>query len=158
MSRVRWSAALLACAWLTACSTSNLDFVADNRVKFLEPAHEAAVTLPVEISWEAEDFDGMFGVFVDRAPIRPGQDLRSLVPHDDELCRRRPDCPDAAWLATKRVYVTESTSVRIEELADRRAGNRQADRHEVVIVLLDHEGRRVGEAAFVREFTVERED
>lgn len=114
--------------------------------------------LPFTLDWTARDFNGDFAIFFDRSPMRPGQTLRALVPEDDE-CRTEPGCPDAAWLADHfmYVYVTSDTSLEVDRLPDGRVNDRDKDRHDVTIVLLDDAGRRVGESAFTTEFIVERE-
>lgn len=147
-------AALLLAA--SACGRE-LDFARDERVSIVQPDENATVQLPLELSWTAEDFDGRFAVFVDRSPMRPGKDVRSLVPREDEVCRSNPRCPDENWLSARGVYLTSSPLLVVRSVPDRRSSDHQADRHEITIVLLDDEGRRQGEGAFIREFRVERE-
>jgi hypothetical protein len=142
---------------LHGCAVDGLAFVEDKRVRLVSPGANDTVRLPFELRWTATDVDGSFAVFFDRAPIRPGRSLRALVPEGD-VCRTDPACPDAAWLEERDVYVTTETRLVVEHLADQRDNTRQDDRHDVTIVLLDERGRRNGEAAFTREFTVERED
>jgi len=139
------------------CAVSGLSFVQDTRVKITAPKQNATVTLPFTVAWTAEDFDGSFLVFFDRAPMRPGQDLLSLVPDGDQ-CRAEPVCPDAEWLADRDIYVTDATTLEVDGLADRRDNDRSKDRHDVTIVYLDDDARRSGEAAFTKEFIVDRED
>jgi hypothetical protein len=140
----------------SACAVSGLSFVADTRVKIHEPEENEKVTVPFTVDWTVDDYDGLFVVFFDRSPMRPGQDLRSLVPEGDP-CRVEPNCPDAAWLADRNIYVTDANTLVIEALPDRRDTNRAKDRHDLTIVLLDRDGRRSGESAFTKEFIVERE-
>ena len=135
-----------------------LNFARDDRVSIVAPEENATVTLPLELSWSVEDFVGRFAVFVDRSPMRPGKDVRSLVPREDEVCRANPRCPDENWLSARGVYLTSSPSLVVRSVPDKRSSDRQADRHEVTIVLLDEQGRRQGEGAFIREFRVARED
>jgi hypothetical protein len=61
-------------------------------------------------------------------------------------------------LADRGVFVTDEPRLRVDQLPDRRKNDRSNDRHDKVVVLLDDEGRRVGESTFVTEFIVERED
>lgn len=153
----RWALlALAAFALTSACAVSGLSFVADTRVEIVVPAENAEVALPFELAWTVEDFDGSFAVFFDRSPMRPGQGLRSLVP-DGDPCRAERDCPDADWLAEREIYVTDTNHLVVDSLPDRRDTDRSKDRHDVTIVLLDQHGNRSGEAAFTREFIVERE-
>lgn len=141
----------------SGCAVNGLSFVEDERVHDLRPRSGETVQLPFELTWSVRDFDGRFGVFVDRAPMKPGRGLDSLVPEDDP-CRSDPACPDAKWFADRGVFVVDQPRLPFEVLPDRRKNHRSKDRHEVVIVLLDREGRRVGEATFVTELIVERED
>jgi hypothetical protein len=142
----------------SGCSVNGLSFVQDDRVEILSPGMNERVELPLAVKWTAEDYDGDYAVFLDRSPMKPGQSLLSLVSESDP-CRAEPGCPDAQWLADHQVYVTNTTTtLHIEQLADRRESNRSEDRHEVVIVLLDASGRRVGESAFTNEFIIDRED
>lgn len=140
----------------SACAVSGLSFVADTRVKILQPEENEEVTVPFTVDWTVDDYDGRFVLFFDRSPMRPGQDLRSLVPERDP-CRAEPGCPDEAWLADRNVYVTDANSLVIDAIPDRRDNDRGKDRHELTIVLLDRDGRRAGESAFTREFIVERQ-
>ncbi|HEX2040793.1 MAG TPA: hypothetical protein VHF47_13800 [Acidimicrobiales bacterium] len=140
----------------SGCAARGLSFVQDDRVQDVRPRAGATVRLPLELTWSS-DFDGRFGVFLDRAPMRPGRGLESLVPEDDP-CRQEPTCPDAEWLSQRGVFVTDEPRLHLEVLPDRRKNNRSKDRHEAVIVLLDRDGVRVGESTFVTEFVVDRED
>ncbi|HEX2038215.1 MAG TPA: hypothetical protein VHF47_00620 [Acidimicrobiales bacterium] len=137
-------------------------FREDTRLSILEPADRATVPLPVTLRWTTEDIDlgspggpQRFAVFVDRAPLRPGQHLRAL---GDDDCERVPGCPDEAYLRERYVYLTTESSLVLESVPDQRSSNRTGaeDRHEAVIVLLDAEGRRMGEAAWSAEFSVDR--
>jgi hypothetical protein len=92
----------------------------------------------------------MFGVFVDRQPMRPGQSLRVF---GDDACKRTRGCPDAHYLAQRRVYVTTEEGLSLDALPshlDRYSGTA----HEITVVLLDADGRRIGEAAYTVEFFV----
>lgn len=155
----RWSFIIVALTSLLSASCGReLDFYRDERVSITHPNENDTITLPLEVSWTAEDVEAQFAVFIDRSPMRPGQHLRSLVPRDDELCRADPGCPDLDWLAARGVYLTDDTELVIPSVPDRRSSDHQPDRHEVTIVLLDSDGRRLGESAFIREFLVDRED
>ena len=150
-------AALLgvAVALLGGCAASGLSFRQDDRISIVTPGDHDRVELPLTIEWRAEGYEGYVAVFVDGTPMRPGRGLLSLVPEDD-ACHERAVCPDAAWLADHEVFVTRSSSIVIDRLPDRRGNKRGTDRHQLTIVLLDDDGTRRGESAFVREFIVER--
>lgn len=136
---------------LSACSTSGLAFQQDDRVTITEPRSEAAVAPPFTISWSAPGVrvsppasggPGVyFAVFVDRAPLRPGQHLLALV---DPACRRRPRCADLAYFADHGVFLTASRSVQVAVLPKK-------GRHEVTVVLMGQDDRRRGESVFRRE-------
>ena len=155
MKRLALVAAIVS---LAGCSVTDLAFEEDDRVDIVEPADRADATLPVTIRWTADDLDDaeggpFFAVFVDRAPIRPGQSLRSLA---DEACNRTDGCPDLAYFRDRHVYVTDDLEVTVDALPAQ-SGQRTAadDRHEATIILLDGEGRRLGEAAYTVQFTVD---
>ena len=154
----RLAALVIAVALLASgCAVRGLAFVADTRLEIVSPKDNETVTLPFTVTWTMDDYDGRFLVFFDRSPMRPGQNLRSLVPEGD-ACRTERRCPDAEWLADRNIYVADGNRVVIETLPDRRENNRSKDRHDVTIVLLDDDDRRSGETAFTKEFIVERED
>lgn len=157
MTRVcRLVVVALAASALPSCAVRGLDFFVDDRVSIVNPSDGEEVALPLELRWEARDFDGRFVVLFDDArPMRPGKDLTSLVGSDDP-CHRDGTCADEAWLADRDIYVTDATSLTIERLADRSGARSDRDVHEVSIVLLDRSGRRVSEAMFRREFVIDR--
>jgi hypothetical protein len=153
--RLRPLLVVLAVAALApACSAEGMAFREDRRVDIVEPSDRAEVRLPVRLRWTAEDAGPYFAVFVDRAPVRPGQSLRAVT---DESCSRTPGCPDAAYLRDRHVYLTEGHSLRLDTLPPPGTSQRTGakDRHEATIVLIDRDGRRMGEAAYTVEFTVE---
>lgn len=151
-----------------ACSVSGLDFVQDQRLEITAPRDRAEVTLPLTVRWTVRDFEvtgrsgrargdaGYFGVFVDRAPQPPQHTLESLG-EDDPLCRSNPSCPDEEFLAGLNVFSTNRTSFEVRRLpAPGSEAPRRREFHEVTIVLLDGQGRRIGESAFTVEFEVRR--
>jgi hypothetical protein len=145
----------------SGCGIRGLNFVKDERVRIQAPRPNAEVRVPFDVRWTVEDFDvagpdgGSFGVFVDREPPRPGRTLASLA-EDDVVCKATAGCPDANYLASHRAYTTTGTSFRVEQLPEL-TRDRQREAHEVTVVLLDGEGRRIGESAFRVEFHVRRD-
>lgn len=139
----------------SACSTKGLAFTRASGVDIVQPAADGTVALPFTLRWEADRFDGTYVILFDRPPMRPGAPLISLVAADDG-CRRLAQCPDAAWLRGNSVFVTQGTSVRVDHLNDLRSYGGDRDRHHVTIVLLDQAGRRIGETASSRDFSVRR--
>lgn len=148
-----------------ACTTTGINLRVDDRVQIVHPEDRETVTLPVEVRWTVQGFDtgerpgsgdgNYFAVFIDREPMAPGRDLRSVT---DDLCKQTPGCPDAAWLADHHIYLTAGTHVVVPAVPDTRSASRTGARdvHEAVIVLVDAENRRIGESAFSVEFVVER--
>jgi hypothetical protein len=150
-------AAVALAAGLTACSTEDLAFRTDDRVEIVAPHDRQRVRLPVRLAWRSDlgrrPGGPFYAAFVDREPIRPGQSLRVLA---DDACNRTPRCPDLQYLRDRYVFVTDRESVVLDALpqkgSSQRAGAR--DRHEATIVLIDADGRRVGESAYTVEFAV----
>ena len=157
----RRTAAVAAVLLMTAsgCGFSNLTFRQDDSLRFLTPDDRAEVTLPLTVRWAVEDFEvgpgaGSFAVFVDRAPQPPGKPLEWLA-RDDDSCRASDGCPDEVWYADRDVYPTTDTRLTIEQLPARSDDRREL--HEVTVVLLDEQGRRVGENGWTLEFQVVRD-
>lgn len=149
-----------------AAAGCGLQLRRDERLRFLSPPAGARVLPPVVVDWRIDArafrparFDGsrdprrgVFAVFVDRGPMRPGRDIDSLAARD-RLCSAAPGCPDRAWLADHGVYLTTRPAIALSALpirGGRRAGHWR--RHHVTIVLLDGRGVRIGETAWTRSF------
>jgi hypothetical protein len=156
----------LTTALLAGCTLSNLQFHNDKRLQFLAPKARALVTTPVTIHWSMRDFhaggltgsatdaQGAFVLFLDRAPMRAGKDLKWLT-RQDASCKRDPRCPDPKYLADRGIYVTTTPSVTLANIpaeADG-VGNEQ---HFVNVVLVDGTGRRLGESAWYLPFQTAR--
>ncbi len=166
--RARRTAALgLLCALsLSGCGAGNLQFRQDDRLSFQAPGNRDRVTLPVTVAWTMKDFQvvgldgsrseskGVFAVFVDRAPMPVGKNLRWLA-RNDTSCARDPRCPGAEYLSDQGVFLTTTPSVRLEQLP--RASDGVGDeQHFVNVVLLDGAGARIGESAWYRPFQTRR--
>lgn len=152
--RARGAVAVLAVV-LCASSCTADGLTRDQALRIVSPSARGAVRLPFTITWRAVPGRRVL-LLIDHAPMRPGAPLRSLVPESDP-CRSEPGCPDATWLNERHVYVSGGTSITVDTLADNRPNNRTHDRHEITAVVVDQAGTRVGSAAAVREFTVERD-
>ena len=162
------SGLLLIALGLTACVPDGLAFVKDERLRITAPDSLSTVTTPVTIDWEIEDFRitgptddasddaGYFGVFVDRAPVPPGETLAWLA-RDDTRCLSSPGCPDRTYFADRDAYSTTETSFTLKHLPDQDSYQGH-ERHEVTIVLFDGTGRRIGESAWYADFFYEREE
>jgi hypothetical protein len=158
MGRKILGLALIATLGLSGCAVQGLSFMEDDRINIIRPAENERLRLPFDVRWTVKNFDGLFALFFDRSPMRPNMDLRSLVSEDDP-CISVPGCPDAEWLENHGpVYVTDQRILRVDALPDPRDNDRLKERHQLTIVLLDRTGRRLGESAFITDFSVERED
>src|SRR4051812_41415231 len=97
--RVGLSVVALAMLLTTGCQVSQLQFVADRRLTFEQPAARSRVTVPVTVGWSMKRFTpsgldggtsreaGVFAVFVDRAPMPAGKDIRWIA-RNDKTCSR----------------------------------------------------------------------
>ena len=161
------AAALLA---VTGCGPqlSKLSFRVDKRVHFVEPKDRALIQVPLTIRWTVRDFTvsgpnpgptdkdvGYFAVFVDRAPIKPGQTLKAVA-KDDPACMRDRSCPDANYLSLRQIYTTTTTSVTLPRVATLAGTNDKTQLHDVTVVLLDTSGRRIGESAWHLTFKLKK--
>jgi hypothetical protein len=131
-------------------------------VDITAPRARERVVAPLAVRWTTNDLalgepggPTQFAVFVDRAPLHPGQSLDS---RGDDACRRTPGCPDDSYLRDRFIYLTRDTSLTLETLPAKSGSNRTGAKHahEVTIVLLDADGRRHGEAAWSVEFSTAR--
>ena len=159
MRRAAAAAAVFFLMATAGCGVSNLMFRQNDSLRFLSPDDRAEVTLPLTVRWAVEDFEvgpgaGSFAVFVDRAPQPPGKSLDWLA-RNDESCRASAGCPDEEWFAQRDVYPTTDTELTIEQLPSRSDDRREL--HEVTVVLLDEDGRRVSETGWTLEFQVVRD-
>ena len=147
----------------TACAPQGLAFRVDERVKITAPDDEATVSLPLTLRWTVRDFDvvepgtaaregaGYFAVFVDATPMRPGKTLKSLR-DADAVCED--PCTEDAYFLARGIYPTTSTELVIDKLP---LGS-EGESHRATIVLLDADGRRIGESAFRVDFTIPEEE
>jgi hypothetical protein len=158
--------ALAALVALTGCGAGQLQFHNDHRLSFTSPSDNQKVKAPVTVSWTMRDFQatgldgstsdrsGTFAVFVDRAPLPVGKDLRWLA-RDDSGCKRDPRCPDAEYLSSRGVFLTTRPTLTLDVLP-RVGDGKGKERHFVNVVLLDGTGHRIGESAWYRSFTSDR--
>jgi hypothetical protein len=162
----RACAALLLVGTLAGCDIGALQFRTDDRLSFQQPASRAKVTTPLTVSWTMKGFDatgldgssdsthGAFAVFVDRAPMPVGKDLKWLA-RNDTGCKRDARCPDAAYLASRGVYLTTEPSLTLDQLPPVSDGVGD-EQHYVNVVLVDGSGSRIGESAWYRPFQSKR--
>ncbi len=147
----------LAVTALAGCGVRGLAFREDTRVDIVAPADREVVALPVTVRWTVRDFGGTFAAIVDGSPQPPGEPLGWFARNDDS-CRASDGCPDEEYLANRRVFVTPEREFTVVRLPDTEIDGRRREFHEVTVVLLDGEGRRVGESAWSVEFQVERDE
>lgn len=158
--------ALVAISLLSAgCVPQGLAFRVDDRVTVLSPRDREQVPLPVTLRWSVRDFTvvpagtrggrdtGYFAVFIDGAPMPPGQPL-AWVARNDTGCRPADGCPSTEYLASRGVYATSQTQLVLQQVP--RVPDGKRDRHTATIVLLDGAGVRIGESAFQVVFDVVR--
>lgn len=147
---------------------NDLNFRVDDRLHFLTPKSRSLVHAPVTVSWTIRDFTvaapgsappsrhaGYFAVFVDRAPIRPGQTLKAIG-SGDLSCERDPKCPDTTYLNDHRVYTTTATQLRLPLISDILGDHESLQMHSVTVVLMDTAGHRIGESAWELDFRMHR--
>ncbi|MHB2022122.1 MAG: hypothetical protein ACYCO3_02135 [Mycobacteriales bacterium] len=159
----RWLLALLAVLLSAGCAVQNLAFVTDTRLSIISPKDRVLVHLPVTIRWRMREFTvagpgsapvsknvGYFAIFVDRAPVRPGQSLRAVAA-SDQACMHTPGCPNASYLAERGVYTTTKDYLTLTQVAEVNT-YQQVQLHTVTIVLLNTAGRRIGESAWYVDF------
>lgn len=136
------------------CTTSIKDmrFVQDHRVRFTAPDRMAETGLPATFSWDSELPAGQrYALFIGGDPIAPGRSLRDLAERDPQ-CLARPACPDAEYLQTINVYVTDQTSVTVENFPTPGRGSKIL---QAQLVLLGPDGRRQGESSWFIPFKLE---
>jgi hypothetical protein len=132
-------------------------FTSGDQFRVLAPQSEARASLPLSIRWRAPKLPAgdSFALFVDRAPMRPGNTLRSLM---DKSCKRTPGCPDESTLEGNNIYITTQTSLQLTSLGKTGIRDRGTGKeiHSLRIVEVNGTGHRVGEGFASVEFVVER--
>ena len=162
--------ALSAVLLLAGCGIThmqNLSFRVDKRLHFTAPKARSKAHQPLTVSWTMRDFRvaalgseppsrdaGYFAVFVDSAPVKPGQTLRAVAAGDPS-CERNPKCPDNGYLAAHGVFVTTVTSLHLP-LIPNVAGTAKVQQHAITVVLMNTAGHRIGESAWELDFRLPR--
>jgi hypothetical protein len=126
---------------LSGCADGYL-FHNDHRISIDSPGSFASVRQPLTVRWTSPDFsaprDGSFAVFFDLAPPPPGQTLGDIPP-----------------LQKRFVRVVDTTHVEAPAFThDSSSTGPLQDHHEVTVILLDRQGRRISETAGYVEFDV----
>ena len=159
--------ALVALALMSACSTEGLAFIQDQRVEILSPGYRELVDFPVTVDWqvvsdelESELASGLtFGVYVDIDPQPPGESLEYFARNDPQ-CLESPTCPDTQYLLDRGIHSTSETEIIFETLPLAPGvdlSRADPDFHEVVLILLNEDGVRVGESVWRITFEIERD-
>jgi hypothetical protein len=99
----------------------------------------------------AREGAGYFVVFLDKTPMKPGKTLQSL--RDKDVVCEDP-CTEDTYFPARGMFPTASTELVIDKLPLGSDG----EAHRATIVLVDGEGRRIGETAFNVDFTIPEED
>lgn len=140
---------------LTSCSTTGLAFRQDRRLRILNLKDRSTIELPFELelafdgALPAADGAVALGILVDWTPPPPGEPLTDLL-RDDPACSGPAGCPDG-YLERNRIHVTTDTSWLLDDVPVGTDRQERRGFHEVTIVLVDADGRRVGETfAFAR--------
>jgi hypothetical protein len=85
-----------------------------------------------------------FAVFLDRPPLRPGENLQALV---DSTCKRTPGCANDQYFENKFIFLTGASHVELTSLPRRKV-------HVLTIVLMNQNNVRVGETVATVHFRV----
>jgi hypothetical protein len=150
----------------SGCATSlkGLEFHNDNRMKITEPHQNELVANPVTLRWTMKDFTvagagagpvndttGYFAVFVDRAPVKPGQTLAAVSKHTPS-CQHTTLCMTKTYLATEQVYTTTNDEIRLPAVSDILGNNESTQYHTATVILINTAGERISESAWSVEF------
>ena len=144
---------------LEGCAIHGLSLRQDDRISVTRPLGRPSIDLPVTVAWKVHDFvvgpdRGSFALFVDRTPPPAGKTIGWLFRNADD-CPSKRECSDAAYLAQHDIFRTMRTSFVVDRVT---TGGRDRGRfHDVTIVLLDEQGRRLGEGAWSVQFAVRGE-
>jgi hypothetical protein len=136
---------------LPSCAVTELEYRNDHRLELLTPTDLVTVRTPFLIRWRVHNFvlsaaptdcqsgAGHVAIFIDRAPIAPGDTLEGMT--NAELGGVVADPPADGY--------------RVQQLGPLlNAPKGEENLHEVTIALLDCHGRRVGESSAYVQFRV----
>ena len=146
---------------LSGCSQfalHGLAFRDEQVVRITWPRHRARVHAPFDLRWRrvrAPPAGARYEVLVDRSPQPPGE-APAWLARGDDTCRAALGCPDSSWYAARGVYFTSSDTMTIPFVASTRA-ERSSTLHDAIVVVVDRDGRRIGESAALVEFRIVRE-
>jgi hypothetical protein len=148
---------------LSGCGIAHpgeLNFRTDDRLEFIAPQARSLVSVPVTVRWTMHDFTvqaprtappsrnaGYFAVFVDRAPIKPGQTMRAIA-KNDQLCLHQPRCPDETYLAERRIFTTTAGEITLTQIPAIAGNTEKVQLHAITVVPMDTSGHRIGESSW----------
>ena len=98
---------------------------------------------------------GFFAVFVDQAPIQPGQTLKSVC-KSDPFERGDRNCPTTSYLEGRRIFLTTDDRVTLQSIPNLVGNKDKKQLHSFVVVLMDTGGRRIGESAWELDLRLPR--
>jgi hypothetical protein len=134
--------------------TSDLQLRSGENLTITQPSLARIVTRPVTLEWTvpnvhliqpgAKTPGVFFAVFVDRPPIRPGQNLTALV---DDTCKATPGCANTSYYANENVFLTAGHHLSLDSFPKEKV-------HNVAVVLVNQANNRVGETVATSQFRV----
>lgn len=133
-------------------------FTKSSAFRILTPASFSSVNLPLTVSWtEGAPYrpGDKFALFLDRGSIGIGNSILHLIP---ESCRKVPSCSEDQYLQQQDVYVTTATSISLVNLPSTSLTGHSSGKedHEIVVVVLDSSGKRIGEQYASVDFIYQR--
>lgn len=154
-------------ALFATAGCGDLQFKNDERVHFTAPKQGSKQERPITVRWTSEDFNltgfdgnrdrgaGQFALFLDRAPIKAGQRLSRIIKKDAACLGKETTCLDLTALTDHYVYVTTKNELTFDTLPSVSASGK-TETHEVILVLVDGQGYRIGESAWHVTFRVKK--
>jgi len=155
----------------SACGIAHpgeLAYRTDKRLTFTAPTARTLVKTPIDVRWSIKGFTvqqpgtappsqnaGYFAVFVDKAPIKPNETMRTIAKRDEE-CLHRPGCPDETYLEDRRIYTTTDSGLTLDQIPPIPGDKERIQFHLVTVILMDTTGHRIGESAWQLDLRMRR--
>lgn len=152
---LRRTLAFVLCMVMSSCSFTGVAFRKDHRLKIVNLPDRSTIEIPFDLRFT---FDGTlspdgataFGILIDWTPPPPGAPLARLL-ENDPACQGAKGCPDG-YLEQNRIITTTDTTFVMNNVPIGTDRQERRGFHEVTIVLVDAQGRRVGETAVFTRF------
>lgn len=141
---------------LAGCGGASAALTLDESVEIVQPAPLQVVATPFAVRWTGDLGPGeSFALFVDRAPIAPGESLAEAFADE---CDGGEGCPDEAFLSARGVHVADGNEIEVPLLMPRGGADGAPDLevHHLTLVVLDDDGARRGERSWSTELRVAR--